>query len=300
MRALISITLHLLVLWFVKLMFAIESHSSHREVNQEKWERDVRSASSLDELLRLTDFPDWKLWKCRLKLKLLDPSSHPEHRSPSAGSHRATRFAAASYSLEILKAIDDEWQKTQCMPRETCVDVAKELGTTTAMFFKPPCVSVYRCNGCCNKEGVTCRNTSTTYVNKTLLSVIPFKYGPEPVLIKVANHTECKCMEPALTRRHARPHRKHGCSPIHQSEDSRRRCDSGLIWDCMADQCVPYPSNKQAQFYPSTMTPDCEIDVDRCECISKDEKRWQKQCYLNQTVCTAKSQQFDQVSCSCK
>lgn len=65
-------------------------------------------------------------------------------------------------------AIDDEWQKTQCMPRETCVDVAKELGTTPNMFFKPPCVSVFRCSGCCNKEGVTCRNTSTTYVNKTV------------------------------------------------------------------------------------------------------------------------------------
>lgn len=64
--------------------------------------------------------------------------------------------------------IDEEWQKTQCMPRETCVDVAKELGTNTAVFFKPPCVSVFRCGGCCNKEGVTCRNTSMTYINKTV------------------------------------------------------------------------------------------------------------------------------------
>lgn len=30
------------------------------------------------------------------------------------------------------------------MPRETCVDVAKELGTDPSMFFKPPCVSVHR------------------------------------------------------------------------------------------------------------------------------------------------------------
>ncbi len=45
--------------------------------------------------------------------------------------------------LSVL-AIDEEWQRTQCMPRETCVDVAKELGTPTSMFFKPPCVSVHR------------------------------------------------------------------------------------------------------------------------------------------------------------
>lgn len=43
-----------------------------------------------------------------------------------------------------ILAIDEEWQRTQCMPRETCVDVAKELGTDPSMFFKPPCVSVYR------------------------------------------------------------------------------------------------------------------------------------------------------------
>lgn len=43
-----------------------------------------------------------------------------------------------------ILAIDEEWQRTQCMPRETCVDVAKELGTDPSMFFKPPCVSVHR------------------------------------------------------------------------------------------------------------------------------------------------------------
>lgn len=131
-----------------------------------QWERKVRSASSLDELLRLADFPDWKLWKCRLQLQQPENLSSPT----SVGSHRSTRYAAESYSLEILKgwinniqcmllpcchspeyvcvspilAIDEEWQRTQCMPRETCVDVAKELGTDPSMFFKPPCVSVHR------------------------------------------------------------------------------------------------------------------------------------------------------------
>lgn len=105
-----------------------------------------------------------------------------------------------------------------------------------------------RCSGCCNQEGVSCRNTTSVYVNKTVsrqhmtfttqyfvgpgaiqlrttaamctalvcfctlqvLSVIPFRFVPEPVLIKVANHTECKCMEPAIIRRNAQPHRSGG------------------------------------------------------------------------------------------
>lgn len=81
----------------------------------------------------------------------------------------------------FVLAIDEEWQKTQCMPRETCVDVAQELGTSNDMFFKPPCVSVFRCGGCCNKEGVTCRNTSTTYVDKIVL--ISFFFLPLLTLV---------------------------------------------------------------------------------------------------------------------
>lgn len=76
-----------------------------------EWERKVRSASSLDELLMHTDFPDWKLWKCRLRLQQPETQTESESVSqtdplsspPPAGSHRSTRYAAESYSLEILK-----------------------------------------------------------------------------------------------------------------------------------------------------------------------------------------------------
>ncbi|XP_031414887.1 vascular endothelial growth factor D [Clupea harengus] len=259
----------LLLLCGLKLMLAAEDHRL-QSPQENRWAKEVRSASSLEEFLRLTNFPDWKLWKCRLKLKHLDSSQLMEYRAPS---HRSTRYASASYSLEILKAIDDEWQKTQCMPRETCVDVAKELGTPTAMFFKPPCVSVFRCNGCCNKEGVTCRNTSSTYVNKTIFSVFPFKHGPEPVLVKVANHTECKCLEPPLIRRHTPTRRRNWCSRAGQSEDSHRLCDNGLIYDCMEDRCVPYPSRQPApEVSPSVQNAHCEIDVDRCACIPREQR----------------------------
>lgn len=69
--------------------------------------------------------------------------------------------------MSFLSAvIDEEWQRTQCSPRETCVEVASELGSTTNRFFKPPCVNVFRCGGCCNEESVICMNTSTSYVSK--------------------------------------------------------------------------------------------------------------------------------------
>ncbi|XP_016345331.1 vascular endothelial growth factor D isoform X1 [Sinocyclocheilus anshuiensis] len=254
--------LHMLLLLYVRLMLAVDAYRPQRDINQERWEQELREAGSLDELLMLTEYPDWKLWRCRLQLKHFEYATPPENR-------RSTRYAAASFSPEMLKDIDDEWQKTQCMPRETCVDVAKELGTNTAVFFKPPCVSVFRCGGCCNKEGVTCRNTSVTYVNKTILSVslAQYKTGPEPVLVKIANHTECMCQEHSLIRRHVREKHKKSCSPTRKPED-KRLCNKGLIWDWMAERCVTYPSSKQEPL--STVSEeDCEIDVERCECIPK-------------------------------
>ncbi|XP_076158692.1 vascular endothelial growth factor D [Alosa pseudoharengus] len=260
----------LLLLGFVRLTPAAEDQRNPPLSSQNRWIKEMRSASSLDEVLRLTNYADWKLWRCRLKLKLknLDSSPLMEDRAPS---HRSTRYASPTYSLEILNAIKDEWEKTQCMPRETCVDVATEMGSPTDIFFKPPCVSVFRCNGCCNKEGVACRNTSTTYVNKTLFSVTPFKTSPEPVLVKVANHTECKCLEPPMIRRHTATRTRNWCSLAGQPDVSHRLCDNGLIWDCTEDRCVPYPSQKPV-VSTNVQRAHCEIDVNRCECIPRDQR----------------------------
>ena len=51
----------------------------------------------MEELLQITHFEDWKLWRCRLKLKSL---SSTDSRS---ASHRSTRFAATFFDMETLK-----------------------------------------------------------------------------------------------------------------------------------------------------------------------------------------------------
>ena len=63
----------------------------------ERSEQQIRAASGLEELLQITHFEDWKLWRCRLKLKSLTSTD-----SRSA-SHRSTRFAATFFDMETLK-----------------------------------------------------------------------------------------------------------------------------------------------------------------------------------------------------
>nr|XP_020464669.1 vascular endothelial growth factor C-like isoform X2 [Monopterus albus] len=165
-------------------------------------EQKLRSASSVDELMSLIYPSYWAALKCRSKLSAAAASStsklsqQPQSRQlgPQDDTEKPT-FAAAYLNLDALKSIESEWRKTQCVPREVCVDVGREFGAPTNIFYKPPCVSVYRCGGCCHSEDKQCRNISTGYLSKTLFEItVPVTQGTKPVTISVANHTQCSCL----------------------------------------------------------------------------------------------------------
>ncbi|KAL0593660.1 Vascular endothelial growth factor C, partial [Plecturocebus cupreus] len=128
-------------------------------------EEQLRSVSSVDELMTVLYPEYWKMYKCQLRKG--GWQHNIEQAKLNSRTEETIKFAAAHYNAEILKSIDNEWRKTQCMPREVCIDVGKEFGAATNTFFKPPCVSVYRCGGCCNSEGLQCMNASTGYLSKT-------------------------------------------------------------------------------------------------------------------------------------
>ncbi|XP_012290131.2 vascular endothelial growth factor D isoform X1 [Aotus nancymaae] len=239
----------------------------------ERSEQQIRAASSLEELLRITHSEDWKLWRCRVRLK-----SFTSMDSRSA-SHRSTRFAATFYDIKTLKVIDEEWQRTQCSPRETCVEVASEVGKSTNTFFKPPCVNVFRCGGCCNEESLACMNTSTSYISKQLFEIsVPLTSVPEIVPVKVANHTGCKCLPTA-------PRHPIGSSIIRRSiqipEEDRcshpkKLCPIDMLWDSNNCKCVLQEENPLAgtedQSHlqePALCGPHMKFDEDHCECVCK-------------------------------
>ncbi|XP_006892454.1 PREDICTED: vascular endothelial growth factor D [Elephantulus edwardii] len=238
----------------------------------ERSEQQIRAASSLEELLRITHSEDWKLWRCRLKLRDL---ASVDSRS---ASHRSTRFAATFYDTETLKVIDEEWQRTQCSPRETCVEVARELGQTTDTFFKPPCVNVFRCGGCCNEESLVCVNTSTSYVSKQLFEItVPLTSVPELVPVKVANHTGCKCFSTAPSRhQHSVIRRSTQLSEEDRCPHSKKLCPVDMLWDSNKCKCVlrdenPLEGTEDHSHLQELALcgPHRKFDEERCECVCK-------------------------------
>ncbi|XP_029459069.1 vascular endothelial growth factor D isoform X2 [Rhinatrema bivittatum] len=281
-------------------------YGSMQGLSRAELEYRIRSAASLEELLRIIQSRELKLWRCRTKIKNL---ASQDFRS---ASHRSTRFAAAFYGIDLLKEIDEEWQKTQCLPRETCVDVAKDLGTSTNMFFKPPCVSVFRCGGCCNEESLSCVNTSTSYISKALFEIlVPLTHAPVAVSHRFANHTSCKCL-PSILRH---PYSIIRRSALFPGEDgcprANKHCPIGWIWDSRRCECLAereYPMNRRREEL-AICGAYMEFVEDSCECVCRracprnhvlNPENCTCECRETLDSCFHKEKIFHPDTCSCE
>ncbi|XP_028267187.1 vascular endothelial growth factor C [Parambassis ranga] len=293
-------------------------------------EEQLRSASSVDELMSLIYPSYWAALKCRSKLSAASRvSQRPQpHRLRTTTDTEQLMFAAAYLNLEVLKTIESEWRKTQCTPREVCVDVGREFGAPTNIFYKPPCVSVYRCGGCCHSEDKQCRNISTGYLSKTLFEItVPITQGTKPVTISVANHTQCSCLSKLdiYKQVHSIIRRALPECPI-----ANRTCPPGQTWSNRQCRCTgmsansqlnppppplppPRPSQQQHDIFSADVCgPDKELDVESCQCVCRH--RDQAHCGPNrhldrktcQCVCSSPpapscppNHIFDRETCQC-
>ncbi|XP_044286571.1 vascular endothelial growth factor C-like isoform X2 [Varanus komodoensis] len=264
-------------------------------------EEQLRSVSSVDELMTVLYPEYWKMFKCQLRKGSWQHNREQPSFDARSEDSNPIKFAAVHYNAEILKSIDNEWRKTQCMPREVCVDVGKESGATTNIFFKPPCVSIYRCGGCCNSEGLQCMNISTSYISKTLFEItVPLSHGPKPVTISFANHTSCRCMSKLDVYRQVHSIIRRSL-PVTQSQChvANKTCPRNHIWNNHICRCLAhhdfsfssYPGDiDTTEGYHDICGPNKELDEETCQCVCKGGVR-PSSCGLHK--------ELDRTSCQC-
>lgn len=73
----------------------------------------------------------------------------------------------------------DVYQRSYCHPIETLVDIFQEYPDEIEYIFKPSCVPLMRCGGCCNDEGLECVPTEES--NITMQVGIFGKWGQEGI-----------------------------------------------------------------------------------------------------------------------
>ncbi|XP_035273694.1 vascular endothelial growth factor C [Anguilla rostrata] len=282
---------------------AVESVHDYYEYDQDEGdikehteadlEQQLRSAASVDELMKIVYPNSWTMLKCRSKRG--SRLAGRERFSAEARSEELPAFAAAYFNFEILKSIESEWRKTLCMPREVCLDVGREFGAATNVFYKPPCVSVYRCGGCCNSEELQCRNLSTSYISKTLFEItIPVTQGTKPVTVSFANHTSCRCLsKPDVYRQvHSIIRRA-----LPECNVANKTCPKNHVWNNHMCRCVqehditaPSQNSRSESLDDGICGPNKELDEETCQCVCRRHHR-ASSCGPNQ--------ELDKHSCQC-
>uniref|UniRef100_H0Z7S4 Vascular endothelial growth factor C n=1 Tax=Taeniopygia guttata TaxID=59729 RepID=H0Z7S4_TAEGU len=301
---------------------ARSSCSKGRAHGSKDLEEQLRSVSSVDELMTVLYPEYWKIFKCQLRRG--GWQHNREHSSFDTRSDDSLKFAAAHYNAEILKSIDTEWRKTQCTPREVCVDVGKEFGATTNTFFKPPCVSIYRCGGCCNSEGLQCMNISTNYISKTLFEItVPLSHGPKPVTVSFANHTSCRCMSKLDVYRQVHSIIRRSLPAAQtQCHVANKTCPKNHIWNNQICRCLSQHEFGFSSHLGDSDTPEgfhiCgpnkELDEETCQCVCKggvrpsscgphkELDRTSCQCMCKNKLIPAScgpNKEFDEEKCQC-
>ncbi|XP_015720582.1 placenta growth factor isoform X2 [Coturnix japonica] len=133
-------------------------------------------------VLRVSEGP-----RCRA-----EPGSLPSSSSWKAPEARGT--AGAEASVLTFKEI---WNRSFCRPREQLVDIITEFPNEVEYIFRPSCVSLQRCGGCCGDEGLRCVPVQTSTVTVQLVKIKPngeAPYAEAPyVEMSFTEHKQCEC-----------------------------------------------------------------------------------------------------------
>ncbi|NWT17400.1 PLGF factor, partial [Vireo altiloquus] len=84
------------------------------------------------------------------------------------------------------------WNRSFCRPLEQLVDVITEFPNEVEYIFRPSCVSLQRCGGCCGDEGLRCVPVEISTVTMQLLKIKPNGEAPY-VEMAFTEHKQCEC-----------------------------------------------------------------------------------------------------------
>ncbi|XP_022050135.1 vascular endothelial growth factor A-like isoform X2 [Acanthochromis polyacanthus] len=83
-------------------------------------------------------------------------------------------------------------EKSHCRPMEQLVYVEQEFPEEVEFLYKPACVPLWRCSGCCINEELECHPTLERNVTLQMMRILP-PASAQPVELTFVEHQRCEC-----------------------------------------------------------------------------------------------------------
>uniref|UniRef100_A0A8C9AEK4 Vascular permeability factor n=1 Tax=Prolemur simus TaxID=1328070 RepID=A0A8C9AEK4_PROSS len=126
-------------------------------------------------------FLSWVHWSLALLLYL--HHAKWSQAAPTTEGEHTTR--------DVVKFMD-VYKRSYCHPIEILVDIYQEYPEEIEFIFKPSCVPVIRCGGCCNDEGLECVPTEEFNITMQIMRIKPHQ-GQHIGEMSFLQHNKCEC-----------------------------------------------------------------------------------------------------------
>ncbi|XP_053314698.1 vascular endothelial growth factor A isoform X3 [Spea bombifrons] len=123
----------------------------------------------------------WIKWSLAVVVYL--SSAQLSRTAPTAGAdHKPTEV------VPFLKV----YERSICQVRENMVDIYQEYPDEVEYIFKPSCVPLMRCSGCCNDESLECVPTECHNVTMQIMRIKPH-ISQLIIEMSFQQHSQCEC-----------------------------------------------------------------------------------------------------------
>ncbi|EAX04230.1 VEGFA isoform 21 [Pan troglodytes] len=187
---------------------------------------------------------------------------------------------------EVVKFMD-VYQRSYCHPIETLVDIFQEYPDEIEYIFKPSCVPLMRCGGCCNDEGLECVPTEESNITMQIMRIKPHQ-GQHIGEMSFLQHNKCECRpKKDRARQEKKSVRGKGKGQKRKRKKSRYKSWSVYVgarcclmpWSLPGPHpCGPCSERRKHLFVQDPQT--C-----KCSCKNTDSRCKARQLELNERTC---------------
>ncbi|XP_067884013.1 vascular endothelial growth factor Ab isoform X3 [Heterodontus francisci] len=131
------------------------------------------------------------LLNCFLAALLYFHSAKTAH-IPGEGPRRNEGNELLNVTNDCVIKFMEVWNKSYCRPIETLIDILQEHPDELEYIFKPSCVPLMRCGGCCNDESLECVPTEVHNVTMEIMKIKPH-HGEHIRPMHFVQHSKCIC-----------------------------------------------------------------------------------------------------------